>query len=217
MAFTDIEPVDRRPTATIIAETIRRRIMDGSFDAGMQLTESQLAEALGVSRGPVREAFQRLVQEGLLRAEPHRGVFVAELGPEDAVDVAVARRAIERAAAERIAEAGPSPVLDALTELVGEMAVAAAHGRWAELAEADLRFHETLVAGAGSPRLARMYATLVVETRLCLRALPAEHPDPAEVVAEHRALLDALGAGDAVAASAGVGAHLASQIEHEPA
>ena len=217
MAFTDLEPVDRRATATIIAETIRARIMDGTFDGGMQLTESQLAEALGVSRGPVREAFQRLAQEGLLRAEPHRGVFVAELGPDDAVDVAVARRAIERAAAERIAESRPTAVLASLGEQVEAMAAAADAGRWAEVAEADLCFHETLVVGAGSARLARMYATLLVETRLCLRTLPAEHPDPADVVAEHRALLDALAAGDVETAVAGIGAHLASQIEPEPA
>lgn len=216
MPFTDLEPVARRPTATIIAESIRERIMDGSFEPGMQLTESQLAEALGVSRGPVREAFQRLAQEGLLRAEPHRGVFVAELGPDDALDVAVARLAIERAAAERVASSGDAAVLDGLRRLVEEMAVAAAEGRWSDVAETDLRFHEQLVAGARSERLTRMYATLLAETRLCLRALPVEHPDPVDVVGEHQALLDALTTGDGVAAVASVSAHLASQVVTEP-
>ena len=96
------------------------------------------------------------------------------------------------------------------------MAAAAADGRWADLAELDLRFHEALVAGAGSPRLSRMYATLLAETRLCLRALPEQHPDPADVVAEHRALLAALATGDASAAAAGLTAHFAPPAARRP-
>lgn len=213
MPFSDLEPVDRRATPTIIAEAIRERIIDGSFEPGMQLTEAQLAERLGVSRGPVREAFQRLVQEGLLDAEPHRGVFVTTLDAADAEDLAVARSAIERAAAERVARHADPTTLEALRTLVDAMAAAAGGGSWADVADADLRFHEALVEGAGSARLSRMYATLLAETRLCLRSLPTQHPDPHEVVAEHRTLLAALAAGDAVGAAAGVDAHLASDPE----
>lgn len=209
MPVSDLEPLARRPTATIIAETIRDRIIDGSFEPGMQLTEVQLATRLGVSRGPVREAFQRLVQEGLLHAEPHRGVFVATLDADDAADVAVARTAIERLAAERVARRGEPTTLDALREIVDEMAAAAAGGDWDDVAAIDLRFHEELVAGSDSPRLVRMYTTLLAETRLCLRSLPSQHRDPAEVVAEHRSLLDALAAGDGRAAAASIEAHLA--------
>ncbi len=209
MTFSDLPPVDRRATATIIAETIRERIMDGAFAPGTQLTESLLAEALGVSRGPVREAFQRLVQEGLLRAEPHRGVFVAELGPDDAADVAVARHAIEREAAERVARLADPEVMQRLAAMVDALSAAATEGRWADVAEADLRFHEALVDSAGSARLSRMYATLLVETRLCLRALPEHHADPTELVTEHRELLAALASGDAVEAAARLAVHLA--------
>lgn len=208
MPFTDLEPVDRRATATIIAETIRERIMDGSFEPGVQLTEVQLAGRLGVSRGPVREAFQRLVQEGLLTAEPHRGVFVTSLDAEDASDVALARSTVERAAAALVARAGDPDVLARLTAIVDEMGAAAEGGGWAGLAEADLRFHEALVDGAGSPRLTRMYATLLAETRLCLRAVPGEDPEPGQVLAEHRSMLDALRSGDAQEAAALVGDHV---------
>jgi DNA-binding GntR family transcriptional regulator len=214
MPFSNLEPVDRRATSTIIADTIRARIADGSFEPGMQLTEAQLAERLGVSRGPVREAFQRLVQEGLLDAEHHRGVFVATLDADDATDVALARLAIERTAAERVAARADSVTLATLHDLVDEMAAAADSGTWTDVADADLRFHEALVDGAQSPRLSRMYATLVVETHLCLRLLlPAAHPDPGEVVAEHRTLLAALAAGDAAVAGSCVARHL----EPEPA
>ena len=208
MPLDSLQPVPRRATASIIAETIRDRILDGSFEPGLQLTESQLAERLGVSRGPVREAFQRLVQEGLLDAAPHRGVFVTTLDVEDAADIALARMTIERTAAERVALRADSDTLAELGGLVEEMEAAAAGGDWRDIADLDLAFHERLVAGAGSSRLGRMYATLLAETRLCLRTLPARHPDPAEVVGEHQVLLRALAAGDAQAAADAVGAHL---------
>ena len=207
MSFASLEPVDRRATASIIADTVRDRIMDGTFAPDMQLTETQLAEALGVSRGPVREAFQRLVQEGLLRAEPHRGVFVTRLDADAATDVLLARRAVETTAAAEVAARGDAEVLGRLRALVEEMEAAASQG-WAAVADVDLRFHEALVAGAGSPRLIRMYATLLVETRLCLRSLPFHHPEPQAVVAEHNTLLAALEVGDAATAAATVQAHL---------
>lgn len=209
MPLEDLQPVPRRATPTIIAETIRERIMDGSFEPGLQLTESQLAERLGVSRGPVREAFQRLLQEGLLEAAPHRGVFVTTLDLDDAADIAWARVTIERAAAERIVRLADPTTFGALQAVVDEMDAAAATGQWSDVADIDLRFHETLVAGAGSPRLSRMYATLLVETRLCLQTLPAQHLDPADVVAEHRGLLAALAEGDVATAAASIEAHLA--------
>lgn len=160
----------------------------------------------------MREAFQRLVQEGLLRAEPHRGVFVTRLEAADAADVTLARRAVETTAAAQVAVRADAEVLDGLRSLVAEMERAATRG-WAAVADVDLRFHEALVAGAGSPRLTRMYATLVVETRLLLRSLPARHRDPHEVVAEHKALLAAIEAGDAAAAAASVESHLAPETD----
>lgn len=209
MPIADLDPVDRRATADVVAESLRERIIDGTFEPGLQLTEAHLAEALGVSRGPLREAFQRLVQEGLLVAEPHRGVFVRTLDGDDLADVLLARATIERTAADRVARAGRPEVLDRLRALVEDMSAAATAGRGAEVAESDLRFHEALVAGAGSERLVRMYATLLAETRLCLHTMPDRLRAPDEVVAEHRALLAALVGGDALAAVACVDAHLA--------
>ncbi|MDQ4117438.1 MAG: GntR family transcriptional regulator, partial [Actinomycetota bacterium] len=96
---SEIEPVSRRSTAEIVADRIRTAIMRGTFGPGTQLGEVDLASRLGVSRGPLREAMQRLVAEGLLRSERHRGLFVRELGADDVRDVYIARTAVERAAA----------------------------------------------------------------------------------------------------------------------
>lgn len=203
-----LDPVERRPTSTVIAEAIRARITDGSYPAGTQLTEAQLASQLRVSRGPVREALQRLIQEGLLHSEPHRGVFVITLEPDDVLDVYLARSTIEREASRILIRQSEREPLRRLEAIVREMAEAAKSGAWSDIAEADLRFHETLVGSAGSPRLARMYATLLVETRLCLAGLRISYPDPRRVVAEHRGLLRALRAGDEAEVAARIDEHL---------
>ncbi|MGH3366428.1 MAG: GntR family transcriptional regulator, partial [Nocardioidaceae bacterium] len=78
-----VKPLERVPTSTLIADQLREAIMSGDIDQGDQVGEAQLAEQLGVSRGPLREAMQRLVQEGLLDSIPHRGLFVATLSEED--------------------------------------------------------------------------------------------------------------------------------------
>lgn len=207
-APTVLRPLDRQSTAGVIADSVRELIMAGAFAPGTQLTEAQLADQLEVSRGPVREAFQRLVQEGLVTAVPHRGVFVTTIEPGDVDDVYLARSVVEREAARRVTRRGDRQVLAALRRLVHEMATSAVDGSWADIAETDLRFHATLVAEAGSPRLDRMYRTLLAETRLCLRGLREVHPDPADVVGEHRALVDAIAAGDEAGAIRCVEHHL---------
>lgn len=97
-----LSAIDSRPTAVVIADQLRERIIDGSFGPGDQINEAQVANQLNVSRGPVREALQRLVQEGLLIGRPNRGVFVRELTLRDIAEVYEAREVIECAAAENI-------------------------------------------------------------------------------------------------------------------
>jgi DNA-binding GntR family transcriptional regulator len=120
-----LEPVNRRATAEIIAERIRTAIIYGPFAAGDQLGEAQLAQALGVSRGPVREALQRLIQEGLLRDQPNRGVFVVSLDADDIEDIYYARAVVESAAALRLLESKNNDYLEALKRCVDEMRRAA--------------------------------------------------------------------------------------------
>jgi DNA-binding GntR family transcriptional regulator len=208
-AIRSLAPIDRRPTTDVIADELRERIVDGTLEHGTQLAEVALAEQLGVSRGPVREAMQRLIQEGLLVAERYRGVFVVTLEPEDVADIYVARAAVERAAAAEVARRGDVDAIEALEALVDKMAGAAARRTsWRRLVELDLSFHETLVAASGSRRLVRMYDTLVAETRLCFVALEADYPDWNEIVAEHQRLLAALRLGDEDKVVAAVDDHL---------
>lgn len=195
MTRTDLEPVSRSTTAPIIADRIRTGIMDGTFPPGTQLGEANLAEQLGVSRGPIREALQRLIQEGLLYSEPHRGVFVSRLDGDDIEDIYLARGAVERAAVRVLLDRGEPEALAGLERLLERMAKAAQRDRWNAVADLDLQFHETLVAASGSERLVRMFSTLIVETRMCLQALEHAYPARQALVDEHRELFLEIRAG----------------------
>jgi DNA-binding GntR family transcriptional regulator len=192
----ELEPVARRSTVEIVSDELRTAIQYGSLEPGAQLGEAELAARLGVSRGPLREAMQRLVQEGLLRSEPHRGLFVVELDEHDVSDVYTSRLAIERAACQLIMRENRDAAAVALTSALRDLMKAARRRDRVAMSDADQAFHETLVRASGSPRLARMADTLLVETRMCLHALQEHYPEPADLVEEHRALVDAITAGD---------------------
>lgn len=170
--------------------------MSGAFPPGMQLGEVELAARLRVSRGPVREAMQRLIQEGLLRSERNRGVFVTTLDEDDVIDIYLSRRVIERAAVLTVLRRGDGEAVDRLEKIVQRMDVATRSRRWAKVADLDLSFHETLVEASGSKRLKRMLQTLLAETRMCLTALEPRYPIRHEIVEEHAKLLSALRRGD---------------------
>ncbi|EID55341.1 GntR family transcriptional regulator [Saccharomonospora xinjiangensis] len=199
--LADIEPVNRESTASIIARQLRDAIMTGSLPPGTQLGETELASRFEVSRGPLREAMQRLVSEGLLRSEPHRGLFVIDLEPDDVHDIYWARSAIERAAAQRVVR-GPQRerVADVLADAVTAMAEADEQDDPNALSEADLAFHEALIEASGSRRLVRMASTLLIETRMCLSALHnsyrRSYQGVDERIAEHNRIIEALRDGD---------------------
>ena len=192
----ELEPVPRRSTVEIISDELRSAIMYGSLAPGSQLGEAALAARLGVSRGPLREAMQRLVQEGLLRSEPHRGLFVITLAEDDMEDVYLARLAIERAACQLIMVRNRGEALVRLTEALQALVAAAKKRDRIAMSDADQAFHQVLVASSGSPRLERMAQTLLVEARMCLNALQEKYPEPEDLVEEHRKLVEAINDGD---------------------
>lgn len=192
MSLADIEPVNRESTAGLIARQLRDAIMTGTLPPGTQLGETDLAARFQVSRGPLREAMQRLVSEGLLRSERHRGLFVIDLEPGDVFDIYSARWAIERAAAFRIMSGDRQAAAAALDEAVVAMSAAADEDDPTALSAADLRFHEALINASGSKRLVRMASTLLIETRMCLAALQGTYQRVEERVSEHNRIIEAI-------------------------
>ncbi len=200
MSLADLQPVNRDSTAAIIAGQLRAAIMTGALPPGTQLGETDLAARFQVSRGPLREAMQRLVQEGLLRSERHRGLFVIELEPADVFDIYVTRNAIEQAAARLILRANRGPtVADRLADIHAELAAAIRAGDAGATSDVDARFHEEFVRASGSTRLTRMASTLLVESRMCISAPQRTYQPDEDQLAEHGAIIDGLRAGNEIA------------------
>jgi len=179
----------RLPRATLsarLAAQLRDEILSASFLPGAQLNEVQLALGFGVSRGPLREALQRLIQEGLLRSEPNRGVFVPDLGEDDLRDVFFVRATLECAALRRIVSSPDRQnVGRELSDIAERMRQAVSAEDWHEGGELDFTFHRTLVDAAGSERLSRTYVTVQAETRMCLHRLMGGYRNSKALADEH--------------------------------
>ncbi len=207
-------PLTLRGTSAVIAEQLRERILDGSFAPGEQISEVQLAARLGMSRGPVREAVQRLAQEGLLVSHRNRGVFVVELDVGDIEDVYRGRRAVEKEAASTVNERGiPAGLVARLETILQNIERFMDAGDWPKLAREDLHFHETMVEAAQSPRLNRMFSTLAAETMLCMSAFDERYIRPPTAVEEHRKLLDRMVAGDLAEFLAEIDRHMNDAVD----
>lgn len=191
-----LHPVVQETTPALIARQLRRAIGEGDLVPGQQLNEAELSRRLGVSRGPLREAMQRLTQEGLLVSIRNRGVFVIEVTDDDVRDMYLARTAVERAAATRAIQVNAELAGERLLEVVGTMTAAVAQNDTDALTEADVEFHALLVALAGSPRLSRMHHTLMVETRMCITALESRYSSHRFRLDEHRGIAEAIGRSD---------------------
>jgi DNA-binding GntR family transcriptional regulator len=207
-------PVSRATLSDLVTQQLRESILSGAYEPGAQLNETTLARQLGVSRGPLREAIQRLVQEGLLTSRPRRGVFVPELTNADRADIYFAREAIETATLKRVIESGRAVELaKALSRYVDAMVVALEKGDWGGVIDHDLRFHCHLVDAAESPRLSRLYASLIAETRLCLHVLVSGWRGRKDFVEEHRALTERLAAEDTEGAMEAARRHLREPLQ----
>ena len=203
----------RATYASMVTERLRDSIVNGSLAPGSQLSEADLATRFGVSRGPVREALQRLIQEGLVRAEPHRGVFVPVLTEDDVRDIYLAREALESAAVEHIiASSRSGAAADDLDRLVKLMAEAEAADDWEAVGRHDLEFHTALVAATGSERLQRMFSTVISETRLCLGVLTAADAR-SDLVDEHRQIAAMIRKGQADKALAVLKQHFDDAVD----
>lgn len=209
----EMEPVKREATAGIIAGRIRGGITSGRFQPGSQLGESDLAARFQVSRGPVREALQRLIQEGLLVSIPNRGVFVMELGADDIADIYLARHAVEQAAIEILMRDDSPERLKGVERVLRRMESAARNRRWSTIADLDLQFHKALVMASGSKRLERIESTLLLETRLCMAALQRAYPIREDIVNEHRQIFDSLQSRDRELANHLIGTHMDDAIK----
>ena len=176
-----------------------RLIGSGELSPGDRVNEVHIAQRLGISRTPVREALVRMIKDGLLVHLPRRGMFVAELSRHQVSEIAEMRIMVEGFAAERASTRITDIEARRLRSIIAEGTSAGTAGDWITLEEKNGEFHSVLVAAAHHQLLSRMWDLL---SPLTWKLVPGSRPTeigPATVesfVSRHGALLDAVLSGD---------------------
>ncbi|WP_410596320.1 GntR family transcriptional regulator [Amycolatopsis sp. lyj-23] len=197
---------ERQPLAATrqrVREELRERILTGRLRPGDRLVERELAEDLGVSRVPVREAIRALEAEGFLVVQSPRRVVVRQLARVDVEELFDVREALEGLAAGLAAARAGAAELKRLERVLADAARATARGDAARITVFNSRFHDEIVAIAGNALLTTMLQPL--EGRL--RWLTSQNEHWAELLDEHRRLYEAIASRDAERAKA-------SAVEH---
>jgi DNA-binding GntR family transcriptional regulator len=199
------------PLVDSVYRVIRDAICDGRLEPNRKLAQIPLAEQLGISRTPVRDALQRLAQEGLVRALSWRGFVVSEFSVRDAVDIYEVRLALEplaaRKAVGRHSRAQMAELLDNC-----EYTAAVVQEDISDVYELNHRFHAGVVEPCGNPVLVRTLDQLwQMPASLRMFHAQAVHSHALEQNAqEHRAIVEALEAGDADLVERRVRDHIAA-------
>jgi phosphonate utilization transcriptional regulator len=188
-------------------------ILAGDLSAGAKLNEATIAHMLGVSRGPVREAFRSLEQSGLVRLEKNRGVFVRQVSLEEADEIYELRAALDEYAGRRVAQRAAETDVRDLRALVERMEKAAAREELDAYYRANLQFHDRLVELAGNAKLLATYRRLVNELHLYRRASLAQAGALPISTREHHDIVEKIAAGQAVAAGRALYDHVMGSRE----
>ena len=192
---------------TVVQQEIERAILQGEYAPGSKLIEATLAEKMGVSRGPVREAFRMLEEAGLVRNEKNRGVFVRDIPIDEAVEIFDLRAAMDELVGRKLAADISTAQLKEIRSLVDAMekAVKAEDARRYHLL--NLKFHDRLVEMTGNRKLTSIYRKLIKELSLFRRLNLADGWLLPVSAGEHRQIIKAIASGDADVAGRAMFAH----------
>jgi phosphonate utilization transcriptional regulator len=203
-------------TSAVQAE-IERLILAGDLAPGAKLTEAMLADRLGVSRGPIREAFRILEEAGLVRLEKNRGVFVRSIPLQEAMEIYDLRAMVDESAGRALAERITPDQLKQLRTMVEQMERLVKDGHDTSASDdyhaLNLAFHDCIVDFVGNRKLIDLYRRLVKELSLFRRANLADGQQIPVSVQEHRAILKAIAAGDGDGAARALRAHVLESKE----
>lgn len=195
-----LSPLRERPLADRVADHIVEAIAHRSLVSGQKLVETELAEALDVSRVPIREATRILASQGIVLSTPRRGMRVANFDQAWGIQVHNARIAIERLAARLVAEkldADPR-LITSLKEQVEEIEREVRHPRdgWFSINRVDIAFHEAIFELAGSPMLSTLWSAIARHVLIMFAIETYRDDDFERIVTEHRRYVEVLQSGD---------------------
>lgn len=195
-----------QPLREQIRDQIRGRIVRGELPPGSKMVERELADSLGVSRVPIREALRMLESEGFVQVVPRRGVVVKVLSRTDVEELFDVRESLEALTARRAAERVSEASLRRLRRCLDRAHAAAEAGKQDQFGDANVAFHDEIARVAEN----RLLETLLDPLRAQLNWIFRQADDPDRLCSEHEQLFEAIAAGDPLRASAVAAAHVNS-------
>lgn len=192
----------------LVQRELERMILAGDLTTGSKLNEAAVAQMLGVSRGPVREAFRALEESGLVRLEKNRGVFVRQISAVEADEIYEVRAALDEWVGRRLAQTLDAAGVEELKRFVTQMENAAADGDVDRYHELNLAFHDRLIELTGNSKLLVTYRRLVNELHLFRKATLAQSGTLPISTREHRDIVDKIAAGNPVVAGRALYEHV---------
>jgi phosphonate utilization transcriptional regulator len=195
----------------LVQGELERMILSGELPPATKLTEMTLAARLGVSRGPLREAFRMLEEAGLVRTEKNRGVYVRDVPLDEAIEIFDLRAAMEELVGRQLAERVTSVQLAELKAMAEKMEGLGQSGDSRAYHLLNLAFHDRLVELAGNRKVTALYRKLIKELSLFRRMNLAHLAEGGQLplsAGEHREIVRAIGAGDSQAAGRAMYEHV---------
>ncbi len=206
---------EKRALSDDVASRLRAAILSGAFAPGERLREEALARALGVSRGPVREALVELERQGLVVINRNRGAVVAQLSRDDLEELYTLRLAIEELAIRRAAEFSDPHSIAAMQRRIDEMQLALERGiTEQEAAELDLEFHDLIYEAARHRRANDAWTNMRPQIHILLLNRNVADVDFREMlVGGHQVLLDGIADADPDRAAEHLREHLGGSYD----
>ena len=197
-----------KPLRDLVYDELKMKIMMGLIAPGTRMMEVELAEEMGVSRTPVREAIRKLEKEGMISIEPRRGAYASSLSNQDMVDILEVRQTMEGLAADLATIRFTEEQKNELLEVSQAFNQAVEKGDMEQMISLDTLFHHLIVQGTGSKLLAVMVGQLQ-DMVLRFRYLYYDDFRRAEKMPqEHKEILDAILGGDPVKARMAADNHI---------
>lgn len=197
--YGNLQPINlnnRLPLRELVCDALRNAIADGSLRPGIRLMEIQLAEELGISRTPVREAIRKLEQEGIVVMIPRRGAYVADISLKDITEIYEIRISLDMLAASLAAERITDDELEEMDKQLLLTTQYVNNKDINKIVACDSVFHDVLYRAARNERLVSIINNLRDQlTNIRARSM-AQPGRLAETMQEHRNLLDAIATRD---------------------
>ncbi len=216
MPLTQGSHIERTSIADQVYDHLREAVLNGDLPQGERVIEARIAKSLGISRAPVREAVNRLIQDGLLEARTHFGASVIQMDAGKIRHLYELRSAIEELAIRKVVERREAVDLEPLRACVAEMRRMARNGDLRRLVEAEVAFHRILCELSGNPYVIKVNGMLTAQMRLALTIDNSNYEDMADAADEHEPILAVIREGDAERAAKLISAHILSSLDKIP-